>query len=69
MTDSKEDNPLSVEVVQDHVGTVPEFDDPFPKFRKHLFDRAANLGVGAEGLHASADRGDGSACGVGTAGR
>lgn len=39
---------LPVEVIESNIRSLSEFNDPFAEFRRHLFDWATDLWMGAE---------------------
>jgi hypothetical protein len=59
VADRQNHNLFPVVVVQGHVGSLPEFNNPLPKLRRQLFDRTANLRVLPERFHTLPDRFDG----------
>jgi len=62
MADRKNHHLFPVEVIQRDVRPPPEFDHPFAKLRRQLFDRAANLRMLAECFHALAESPDRALC-------
>jgi len=62
MANCQNDDLLSVVVIQSNVGNLAELNDPFAILRRQIIDRAANLGVLAQGPYALPDRFDGASC-------
>ena len=60
VADCEDDDLFTVVVIQNDVGALAEFDDPFSEFRRQFFDGAANLGVSVERFHALPNCLDGS---------
>ena len=60
VADCEDDDLFTVVVIQNDVGALAEFDDPFSEFGRHFFDGTANLGMSAERFDALSNCLDGS---------
>lgn len=60
MADREDHGFLAIVAVQRNVGSLSEFDDPFPKFGWQFLHGPANLGMCGEDFHSLADGCDGA---------
>ena len=64
VADRQYHNPFSVVVTEGNMGSMPEFNHPLAKLRRHFFDRATDFRVPAKQFDAPANRLDGALGGV-----